>query len=320
VRPYLAVLSLTICCYAQTNPLPLGTVSNQQSIACSGFPKGSTCQQITISCPQLADAILTIGTLAGKNHKTIFLMNGSTWTISGMGSYAETYQHAGYTAVLAKFTNPWQAPGTGFTGNMMNAACRTSTLLAYVADGSPIAVQAASGGAGAFAYAVAWYGLASSVPVAEITSGPVYADIEQGCEVLKAPDVTIVPTEGDSWSSQTWYQNGIPPNMTVYTGHTCLPHSDTSGTVDQAWLDQSVNAPGAVNNFPTTYLSMWLCATSQTPNNSAGQGYLWIAQVLSSWSLTAMTGCSGSEDVDAALTPEGVTGFTAITADLEARW
>ncbi len=312
-----AVLFMVAAAHCQSNPLPLGTVTNNGSVGCSGFPKNAVCSQLLISCPNVAEATVTIGVVSGG--APIFLMNGSGWTLVGQANYASRYIKDGYTVIQAKWAVPWQAPGVVYTGNLMNAACRPATLLNYVANGLPVAVQAGSGGAGALGYALSWYGLASLVSVAEITSGPVYSNIEQGCEVPQAAAVEILPTDGSPWSDQPYYSPGVPQTMTQYTGYVCLPKNATSGTADQAWLNESINALGAETSF-STYLSLWLCASSQSVNNSEGQGYLWISQITSPWQLTAMTGCSGSEDIDGALTPEGETGFNALVGDLEGRW
>jgi hypothetical protein len=43
-------------------------------------------------------------------------------------------------------------------------------------------------------------------------------------------------------------------------------------------------------------------------------------QVTSPWSLTEISGCSGSEGTNTGLTPQGETGLAALLGDLEAKF
>jgi hypothetical protein len=313
------IVFLAICGHCQTNPLPLGLVEDTSPVTCpAGFPSSSTCQALTISCANVANQAVILGTELGTNGKTIFLMNGSTWTVPGMQSYVKPFHQAGYNVVVATVPS-WQYAGAEYTPSILAAACRPATLIHYVANGSQVALGAASAGSAAAAYALAWYGEASDVAVVEIGSGPVMSDLSQGCETPKAPDVTVIPTNGVAFTSTVYYNAGIPSQMSEFTGETCLSKQNSTPAEIQGWLDQSILAPGAQLSYPTTQISAWLCATSQEPNNSAGQGWLWLSQV-SATQITAMTGCSGSEDIDNALTPQGVTGLDALVADLEARF
>ena len=313
------ILFLMVSGHCQTNPLPLGTIADVAPITCpAGFPSGSSCESLTVACANVAEQPVILGTQAGTNGKTIFLMNGSTWTAPGMQSYSKAFHAAGYSIAMATVPS-WQYAGAGYTPNILAAACRPATLIHYVANGSQIALGAASAGSAAAAYALAWYGEASDVAVLEIGSGPVMSDLSQGCETPKAANVTVIPTNGTSWSSTLYFNAGIPPQMTEFTGQTCLSKQNSTQQQIQNWLDMSILAPGAVLSYPSTQISAWLCATSQEPNNSAGQGYLWLSQIPGA-QITAMTGCTGSEDIDNALTPQGVTGFAALVADLEARF
>jgi hypothetical protein len=295
--------------------LPIGNVSNPTSASCSGFEKKAVCTQYTVTCPNIAPATVIIGVNTGG--APILLIDGSGWTLPGSNDFASAYITAGYTVFEARWSVPWELVGTGYTPNLMNAACLGATLISYIANGSPIAVQGGSAGSSVIAYALSWYGLSNLVSVAEMASGPVFSNVEMGCETPLVGNVTIIPTNGEPWTDFPNYAVGIPTLLTTYTGYTCEPKKASSGTANQAWLNQSINAPGGQTSFPTTYISLWLCATAQTVNNSSAQGYLWASTVTTPWNLTALTGCSGDENPEQALTPQGETGFNAITADLE---
>ncbi len=88
----------------------------------------------------------------------------------------------------------WEKVGTGYTPNILTAACRPAGFLKYthaslLNSGTPICAQAASAGSGALAYSLVWYGngnggyLNSYITNVELNSGPVFGDIELGCEV-----------------------------------------------------------------------------------------------------------------------------------------
>ena len=74
---------------AQSQTLPLGTVTNIQGAACpSGFTTGSSCQHLMIhGCPNVKDVGVTVGTLAGKLG-TIVLFTGATGTRPTGGAFA----------------------------------------------------------------------------------------------------------------------------------------------------------------------------------------------------------------------------------------
>jgi len=312
------VLGVVLFSTLATAQLPIGTVTNPVSVTCKGFQKHAVCTQYTVTCPNIAPATVVVGVNAGG--APIFLMNGSGWTSPGSNDFAAAYIADGYTVIEASFTNSWELVGTGYTANVMNAACGPATVLSYVANGSRIAAQGGSAGSAALGYAMSWYGLSNLVSVAEMASGPVFSNIELGCEYPQAGAVTILPTNGAPWTDFPYFAIGIPTLLTTYTGYACEPKQGSSDKANQAWLNQSINAPGALTAFPNTYLSMWLCETAQQTNNSAAQGYLWISTVTTPWQLTAMTGCAGDENPEKATTPQGLDGFDAIKADLEGHY
>jgi hypothetical protein len=310
------VCFLVAAAHCQLNPLPLGTVTDNGAASCQGFQAHASCESLTISCPNADPLNVTVATVLGILGKTVLFANGSMGTLIGGNAYLAPLAKLGYTTVNFAWASPgWQSG----PGNMMTAACRTSTLFSYVANGGQIALIAASGGAGAAGYALAWYGGDSFISGLWMTSGPVYSDLSQGCETPKANWVTVTPTNGSPWTSALNYNVGVPILMTTFTGQTCEPKSDTSQTEETNWLDQSILAPGA-QLFYSTYLYVQLCSNAPQPNNSSGQAYLWLSQVTSPWSLTAISGCSGSEGTATGFTPQGETGADALLGDLEAQW
>ncbi len=304
-------------CSAQT--LPLGTVSNPTSVTCTtDFYPRSACTTVTVSCPNVADIRATYGYLGPKGSKmgVVVLVNGAEDLSPGGSHYVGAYLSYEFAIEQVEFATGWEA--TGETPNLKNAACRMATLLSYMQQATstlPFGVHAGSAGAGAVGYALAWYGLAPQA--VELTSGPSFSDIELGCEVPKPAHLLVVPTNGSSWADLLNYNEAnTEANMQAWTGNaSCAGTKNTSGASDAAWKAMSIVSTGAQNNFPNMAISGWVCNNSA--NNSAAQTYEWFSQLTSPWSLTAMTNCSGAEDVDNATTPQGVTGLVAIPADMQ---
>jgi hypothetical protein len=225
------------------------------------------------------------------------------------------YLAYGFEIEQVEFATAWEA--TSETPNLKNAACRMATLLDYLQQQNPsypFGVHAGSAGAGAVGYALAWYGLVPQV--VELTSGPSFSDIEMGCEVPKAAHVLVLPTNGSSWADLINYnEKNTESNMEAWTGNpTCAGTEFTTRASEDAWKAMSIVSPGAESSFSHTAISGWVC--NNGTNNSASQTYEWFEQIRTPWSLTAMTDCLGSENVDNATTPQGETGLVAIPADM----
>lgn len=304
-------------CAAQT--LPMGSVTNPTSVTCTtNFYPHSACTSVTVSCPNVADIQATYSYVGPKGSKVgvVVLVNGAEDLSPGGTHYAGAYLDYDLAVEQVEFATAWEA--TGETPNLKNAACRVATLLNYMQQATkafPFGVHAGSAGAGAVGYALAWYGLAPQA--VELTSGPSFSNIELGCEVPRPAHLLVVPTNGSSWTDLLDYnETNTEGNMQAWTGNpTCAGTEFTSGPSDAAWAAMSIVYTGAKNNFPNMAISGWVC--NNGANNSASQTYEFFEQITSPWSLTAMSGCSGAEDVDYATTPQGVQGVVAIPADMQ---
>lgn len=300
--------------------LPNGTISNPTSAPCATDYYGgakATCTTVTVSCPNVADVQAIYGYFA-PNRTTlgvVAFVNGAQDTTPGGANYLNQYLAHGFAIEQIVFPTGWES--TGETPNLMNASCRLATLLIYLQrlDSTlPFAAQAGSSAAGGVSYALAWYGFAPQV--VELSSGPVFSDIELGCEVPKPAHQLVVPTDGSSWTDALTYTQNTINSMQSWTGDdTCAGDKTTSEISDAAWKAMSIVSPGAQNHFPTTVISGWVC--NNAINNSAAQAYVWFSQIASRWSLTAMTNCAGTENIDNATTPQGLSGLAAVTADVE---
>jgi hypothetical protein len=317
------LLILTTPGWAQTT-LPLGAISKQVSVTCpTGFNTGFSCQQITISCAGNLDITPTVGYIPSVNPKgpgagkTVFVMKGGPWSVPG-NSFSNQYQSDGYAVVLASWPTMWF--DTGKTANVMTAACRPSTLLDWVYRTyapSGLRVHAGSGGSGALAYAFSWYGLSFEVVNAEITTGPTFSNLVEGCEIPQLPPVTVMASDGATWTDPPLYGSGNWTSMSTATGFPCGGTTNSSPAAIASWAAQSTLAPGAVFDFPGTKITAWLCETAQTPNNSSALGYLWLRRVPGTI-VNAVLNCAGNEGVAKGTWQwNGESGLTAIVADME---
>jgi hypothetical protein len=303
----LIFFSLTLSAAAQ---LPLGAVNNVQPTACTaGFAGGSTCHAATVSCPGVADISVTFGTMGNPTVGTIVFINGTGDTVPGGGpTFFEAYSKAGFSVAQFIFATDWEDGG-----NVLASACRPATMLNFLRSrpSLPFCVQGASGGAGATAYALSWYGV--SIDNAELLSGPVFSNIALGCRTPHASPTTVNPTNGSPFDDNPFY-NEESSQVSAWTGTSCLPKSNSTGSNLTSEAAQSIVQPDAVFSFPSTNLSGWVCNNGENP--SAAQAYLWFSQVTTPWSLTSISNCQGAEGVGQGVTPQGTAGDQAIIEDM----
>jgi hypothetical protein len=260
----------------------------------------------------------TYGVIQGTGAGTIIIFNGASGTLAGGSNYVAALNPAGFTMVQVAWSTDWQDTGLT-TKNILTAACRPASvgqfLYSTFYSTGGFGVLAGSAGAGAAAYWLGWYSGGDIIDNVELSSGPVYSDIEQGCESPDANSVTIVPTDGTAWSDTLNYRGGPQNGLTTETGYTCRPATgNTSSTANSSWLAQSVVQTGWTSSYPNTNVSGWVCNNAQ--NNSEAEAWLFFSQMTSPFTLTAISGCTDSETVDGGYTPQGVLGSTAIIDDM----
>ena len=304
----LVLLVLSVSAFAQQHHL--GNVSNVASVSCpSGFPSGADCSSATVSCPKVADIGVVWGITGTPRAGTIIYINGNGGTSVGGDEYAQTYTAAGFSLIQIIFDSDWEAPG----GNLLNSACRPSTLVDYFHRQTTGAycAQGDSAGSGAIGYGMAWYGLAPELNNVEFTVGPVFSDVATGCKVPHAPAVKVIPTDGVSFMDNPWY-NLEWRSVSSWTNTACLPPNGSSPADLTKESAQSILQSGATLSYPNTSIAAWDCNNGLNP--SAAQSYLFLQQVTTPWTLTALSGCTGAEGVYTGVTPQGVSA-TVATAD-----
>ncbi len=293
--------------------LPLGKVSSVKPTACSPqYASGASCFSAVVSCPNVPDIGVTLGISSGPAG-TIALMGGSGGTAPGGTTEVPEYQSRGFGIAQFAFASDWEDGAN----DIRATACRPATVLDYFYNregGGIYCAQGISAGSSGIGYSLAWYGLDTELDNAELSVGPVFSDITQGCEVPKADKITILPTDGDRFEDDPQYVGGEISSLTRWTGQQCLPPGPTSQTTNSSWTAQSVVQDSANLSYPNTTISGWVCDNGLNP--SAAQAYLFFSQVTSSWDLTRLSKCTGAEGIETGVTPQGVLAETAIANDM----
>jgi hypothetical protein len=158
------------------------------------------------------------------------------------------------------------------------------------------------------AYSIVWYGLGSSLNNVELASGPVFGDVEIGCQYPPVGNVSICQggqpycspgtlseamAPGGGWSVAPQYISNYLSDVQTWTGNlspACNNGSQSTGNSPLSgnnliWKQQSiVTGTGGVFNWPSNLqgLGGWACYSYQSgtcysqglacPNNSAPEG------------------------------------------------
>jgi hypothetical protein len=336
---FIALCTHSVRSEAQRAPLPLGTVSGvRQLSACpSGYYPGMTCFQAEMSCPNTVDIGFTFGVASPTNRQqgTVVFLDGGGGTIpSGELDYGKAYLDDDFQIVSMNWASDWEnTMSTGGT-SIKDAACRPATFLSYINQTlhgtGGMCAQGDSAGSGAVAYALAWYGAGNFLDNVELLSGPVFGDIEQGCVVPNAPTVEVCPfgqlgCDGSPWPDPPSYVLGAQEAVGTWSGDsTCNAGTVTSAASNANWKAMSI-VDGTSNPtfvYPQTAMAGWLCSNDDsTQNNSAAEGEFFYREITSSqqtaaYSVTRIDQCSGAEGVTEGTTPDGTSGFTAISRDM----
>jgi hypothetical protein len=291
----------------------------------------------------------------------------------------ESYVAAGYQVVQVAWGagtqgsdgQDWEITNTNGGSNpasILNAACRPASFLNWVRNGNSgtgggiwgghggMCAHGHSAGSGALAYALAWYDAGASsvawgqgyLDKAVFTSGPVFSDIQRGCEVPNGQSTTICQNSNQlgcvGWGSYTdsyslEYTTGYKSEVNDWSGNasgvgtpSCANNATpTSAGQNANWLQQSILYNGGTQqpsfSYPKTAISAWLCASVKLGvqvNNAAPEGQLYWAEFTQSSQIKALTvnaiiDCPNTEDVigsGATIADGSESGFNAILNDM----
>ena len=255
----------------------LGTISDVTSITCKGAIAQGVCQQMTVSCPDVPDvfAYVKTNTPAGT---PLGIATYGTGT-EGNGLYESNFTYgttavgnvldAGFTTVQISWGTPFNSgQPNGWVqgpGGVLAAACRYATVTQWIYNNIqnntsiPLCATANSGGAGVLAYALSQYGSGNILSMAEVTSGPPTGRLDWGCGCMEGK----LPVQcGSSSSLGTCFGkvDGAVWDSAYSPNALCSTAAASGGTLPPGGLDfflgDSVEAPGATYNFPSTYVNL----------------------------------------------------------------
>jgi hypothetical protein len=279
----------------------LGTISDVTSITCKGPIQKGVCQQMTVSCPDEPDVFAYIKT----NSPTGAPVGVATYGTGtqGNGLYESNFTYgttavgnvlaAGLTTVQISWGTPFNSgQPNGWVqgpGGMLAAACRYATVTQWIYENivptttpaTPYCATANSGGAGALAYALSQYGTGSILSMAEVTSGPPTARLDWGCGCtegklpVQCGTASTLGTCFGKVDGAVW-DSAYSPNA-LCTGA-------VAGTLPpgglEFFLGDSVEAPGAAYNFPSTYVNLVFGSADDSSAIAIGQD--WFNNITSS--------------------------------------
>ncbi len=313
-----AILLLSAWLPVARAQLPTGSVSGVAQVTCPHalvLNAGSVCYTATVICPNETNMPVTFGvTTPPAPRGTIVLHDGD----AGMGPFvdpgasdglARYYFQAGFQVVQLAWGSAWEESPPR---SIKSGACRPATFFQYIYENfysggdSPVynpttnpkagfCLQGHSAGAGAVAYYLTHYGGAAYVDKAIFSSGPQFAEIDQGCEVpAPTSPVTVCPNGGGVWpcaagvdppGDWTEYPTYTYAQLGGWTDSPCSAGIPTSPSQDTAWsimsiVDLQQTPPDSNYVMPQTALSAYLCHyTGSLVNPSEAQGWLYFSQL-----------------------------------------
>jgi hypothetical protein len=272
-------------------------------------------QQLNFTYASLSPAGIVPGVTAAKGVVVFF--NGSAGTTPGGEGYDAKYFTNGYAIVQMAWDDDWEQSydpfGAGDTPSIQNAGCRPATFLNFVYttifqsvlqanSQAGFCAQGVSAGSAQIVYPMVYYGAGAWLDNVELTSGPVFGDVSQGCQWNPtAANVTVCGQTsgagsctngttsyqcgcqlggGSTWSLAPTYLSGPNRSVANWTNdQTCANANNMNQQTTQAsmqrWLAQSIadqeniTGLGAAPSYsyPSTGMSAWLCRSVYNPNN-----------------------------------------------------
>jgi len=274
-----------------TIPNPVG------GVALPGF----RCAVLTVSCPGIDDAQVDVALTPGSANKGVIVTHaGSNGTTFEGNQLAVGMFQRGWALAQIAWHLPWECPKHSATdcatdptpaaqrAGIAEAACRPATVMKWIhdsalaADGSPFVAagkpycgHGASGGSGAFWYALTRYGLGAQLDHVVLAASTPFGRIDVGCD--PASKTAMVPAPCDNVTPPAVFVN-FTNNMTstnnAFNRWLSTTSCDVNPSADEMALyaRSSVVAAGADFTFPTP-VTTYDCVDQPTLNVVPGAGH-----------------------------------------------
>jgi hypothetical protein len=267
----------------------------------SGMQPGFRCAVLTVSCPGIDDAQVDVALTPGTATKGVIVTHaGSSGTTFENNQLAVAMFQKGWALAQIAWHLPWECPKHTATdcatdttpvpqrAGIVEAACRPATVMKWIhdsataADGTPFVAagkpycgHGASGGSGAFWYALTRYGLGAQLDHVVLAASTPFGRIDVGCN--PASKSTMVPAPCDNVTPPGVFVNFTNNNTTTdraFNKWLSTSSCDVSPSADEVALyaRSSVVAPGADFTFPTP-VTTYDCVDQATLNVVPGAGH-----------------------------------------------
>ncbi|MEO8550192.1 MAG: hypothetical protein ABI678_09460, partial [Kofleriaceae bacterium] len=287
----------TVQADAPTSPaptaLPLGEVVVTGPTACSGG--AGTCEAVTVSCPgiEAIDATVKIVEPANPTRTVTVIGPGGGTHFYETANLVDDYLARSFRVVLVQWHGDWELSSTH--PSLKAAGCRPATIYQWVHDryaapGAAFCVHGSSGGSGAVGYALAHYGMSSIIDHALMSFGPVFSEVQYGCEpaLYTGGPRYLCDELPDAPFAYNVNQNA--PALNAWEGTSTCVVGDPSAEDVARWTADSIDT-GGTYDYPDTGTSFYYCIPA---NAGAGLGTFFIDRVTAPVKEThCFTDCSG---------------------------
>lgn len=239
----------------------------------------TVCYEAFVNCPNTNQISVIFGYVSPANPAgTIAMFSSSGGTSQGDSDYsfAMDYYNDSYTVIQTVWGSDWEdtnglVPKANQTYNILTAACRPAALLSYLnstapyhVSGKPMCAQGESAGSGSIGYGLTWYSTGSFLTNVELLSGPVFSNIQAGCQVGSSP-----ATCENICSSAQCGGGGTAACGT----QTCINGSAfkcSPGTLNEVAMTPWTGDPHYISNYANA-VQNWTGMLTPGCNNSQGQ-------------------------------------------------
>jgi hypothetical protein len=262
--------------------LPLGSLSADLGSFPASCSSDRLCEiQFEVSCPDVQEdargTFLVLLPSEPARGVVMFFLGGLGTGEGGEGInrlVAQGLARDGFEVVILRWIDSWLTSAPGEDIGVAKLGCRPSTAIRWTYNelyqrldaldpgrgACGFCVTGNSGGASQAALALAFYGQASIVDAAILSSGPPHAALDEGC--LGEPGFAFGPREATTIDLSYGFSSGGGP---------CLS-GDASFT--DRWRADSIDSGGRTYSYPQTRVEFIFGANDPSATPAHGRAFL----------------------------------------------